>query len=201
MEPLDTWAQRRGTRGLALLKSTNEGVEVSGMACANHSRDEHAQHSRSLEHGFTLIELMVSMVLVGLLMSLATGGWLSYRKSIEHRGSAQELVSALRNAQQASIAEAVTYCVKIDAVTRSYRLYKFDCGTGTPVRPTAFTQSSRVTLTEPGFVQLDGATASTVSFFPRGSATRGSVKVKRAGADKTYTISVEGLTGRVSLAG
>jgi type II secretory pathway pseudopilin PulG len=147
-----------------------------------------------------MIELLVGMVIVGILAALGTSGWLSYQRTVEHRGSAQELVSALRNAQQASLAEAVTYCVAFDTSSRSYQVFKFACdSTGTSVKQPAKTQSSRVSLTSAVFLQNDGSTNATVSFFPRGSATKGSVKVKRQGADKTYTISVEGLTGRVSL--
>lgn len=152
--------------------------------------------------GFTMIELLVGMVIVGMLAALGTSGWLSYQRTVEHRGSAQELVSALRNAQQASLAEASTYCVSFDTTNRSYQVFKFACGgAGTSVKQPVNTQSSRVTLNSPAFLQTDGSTNATVSFFPRGSATKGSVKVKRQGADKTYTISVEGLTGRVSLQG
>ena len=154
------------------------------------------------EDGFTLIELLVGMVIFGLLAVVGTSGWLSYQRNVEHRGSAQELVSALRNAQQASLAEAVTYCVSFDTTSRSHEVRKFSCGsTGIVTKPATQTQSSRVKLDDPNFVQTDGTTNSTLSFFPRGSATRGSVKVGRQGADKTYTISVEGLTGRVSLIG
>lgn len=152
------------------------------------------------EDGFTLIELTVGMVMFGILAVLGTSGWLSYQRNVEHRGSAQELVSALRKAQQSSLAEAVTYCVRFDPAQRSYQVYKFVCGsTGTPVGPAQTTQSARVGLVTPAFVQLDGTATATLSFFPRGSATKGSLVVDRVDSDRTYTISVEGLTGRVSL--
>lgn len=165
-------------------------------------RDREAWRCPKREGGFTMIELLVGMVIVSILAALGTSGWLRYQRTVEHRGSAQELVSALRNAQQAALAEAVTYCVAFDTSSRSYQVFKFACGsTGTSVKQPATTQSSRVTLVSPAFLQNDGSTNATVSFFPRGSATKGSVKVKRQGADKTYTISVEGLTGRVSIQG
>lgn len=150
--------------------------------------------------GFTMIELLVVMVIIGALSALGTSGWSRYQRNVEHRGSAVELVSALRNAQQASLAEAVTYCVSFDTAARSYQVFKFACGaSGTVSSAVDTTQSSRVTLASPTFTQLDGSTASKVSFFPRGSATKGSVKVAREGSARTYTITVEGLTGRVAL--
>lgn len=150
--------------------------------------------------GFTLIEVLVVMVIIGLLSALGTSGWSRYQRTVEHRGSAQELVSALRSAQQSSLAEAATYCVTFDAAARSYQAFKFACGaSGTVASALDKTQSSRVSLSTPTFTQLDGSTASQVSFFPRGSATKGSVVVARKGSDRTYTITVEGLTGRVAL--
>lgn len=156
---------------------------------------------RASDNGLTLIELLVAMVIFSMLLITGTTGWSSYRAAVEHRGSAQELVSALRNAQQSALAEAVTYCVAIDPDSRTYTLKKFTCAaSGTQVRSHQ-TQSARVTIEDASFTQTDGTAAATVSFFPRGSATPGGVKVLRMGSDKTYIISVEGLTGRVSLAG
>lgn len=142
------------------------------------------------------------MAIISILAAFGTSGWLRYQRAVEHRGSAQELVSVLRNAQQASLAEAATYCVQVNTADRSYRLYKFSCGApGVPMQPAKQTQSTRVALTSSSFLQPDGSTSSSVSFYPRGAATKGSVQVTRVGSNKVYTVSVEGLTGRVSLAG
>lgn len=161
------------------------------------------QHPRQRrDAGFTLIELTIGMLITGILMGLGTAGWTSYQRSVEHRNAAQGLVSALRNAQQSSLAEAVTYCVAFDTASRAYTVYKYACGsTGTSVKGPVRTASARVTLAAPAFVQPDSSTSTTLSFYPRGSATKGSVKVNRSGSSRAYTITVEGLTGRVSLSG
>lgn len=161
------------------------------------------QHSRQpRDAGFTLIELTIGMLITGMLMALGTAGWTSYQRSVEHRNAAQGLVSALRNAQQSSLAEAVTYCVSFDAGNRSYTVYKYACGSaGTRVKGPVVTASARISLGSPAFLQPDASTSTSVSFYPRGSANKGSLTVNRSGSSRAYTISVEGLTGRVSLAG
>lgn len=169
---------------------------VSPNATASHGRERHERGD-----GFTLAELVVVMAIIGILGVLSTTGWLRYQRAVEQRGTAQELVSALRNAQQASLAEAVTYCVSFDSAARSYTVSKFSCGSTGTMGKTATTQSPRVGLATAAFLQPDGSSAPQVSFYARGAATKGSVKVTRDGADKTYTITVEGLTGRVSLLG
>ena len=151
--------------------------------------------------GFGMIELLVGMVIVTVLAVSSVSGWARYQRVVEHRGTAQELVSTLRNAQQRSLAEAAAYCVVISTSNRSYEVRKGSCVSGTVAKPATRTQSTRVSLASPAFLQPDGTTTSNISFFARGSATRGDVQVLRQGSTRTYTISVEGLTGRVSLLG
>ena len=151
--------------------------------------------------GLTLVELLVGMVIVTILAVSSVSGWTRYQRTVEHRGTAQELVSALRNAQQRSLAEAAAYCISFSTSDRSYEVRKGSCATGTLAKPATRTQSTRVTLAAPTFLQTNGTTTSNLSFFARGSATKGSVQVRRAGSAKKYTITVEGLTGRVSLLG
>ncbi len=156
----------------------------------------------SRDAGVTMIELLVGMVIVAILSSLSVSGWASYQRANEHRAAAQAVTSTLRNAQQLSLAEAVTYCIAFDAVANTYQVYKFACGaTGTAVGSARGTGSSRVDLLGPSFLQATSSSGPTVSFYPRGSATQGSVQIRRDSGDVTYTITVEGLTGRVALNG
>lgn len=150
--------------------------------------------------GFTMIELLVGMVIVGALAAMSTSGWLRYQRTVEHRGSAQELVSTLRNAQQRALAEATSYCVSFDVTRRSYELFRSACGPAGDGE-TDRTQSPRIELVSPDFQQTDGSTAPRVTFTARGSASKGTVLVTRENSAKQYVITVEGLTGRVSLAG
>ncbi len=58
------------------------------------------------------------------------------------------------------------------------------------------TDGAQVHVASPSFA---GTPGTGVTFFARGTATQGTVKVTRTGSSKVYTLAVEGLTGRVSL--
>jgi len=154
---------------------------------------------RERDSGFTLIELLVVMIIAAVLMALGASGWTSFQRSSEHRGTANEIVSVLRNAQQKAYAEASTFCVQFNA-DGTYQTYQFECGaSGVAVGGLQRVRSARVSLDAVKFKHADGSEKNTVLFLPRGTATKGSLKVARTGSDSKYSIKVEGLTGRVTL--
>lgn len=156
--------------------------------------------SQSSEAGFTLIELLVVMVIMTVLSGLSVTGWVSHQRKAEHKSTANQVVSVMRNAQQAAYAEAVAYCIQFDTASTGYRVYKRACGAaGQLVGGTKRTQGSRVTFTSASFKQSDGTLASSVTFTPRGTASKGTLEITSSVKAKRYIISVEGLTGRVSL--
>ena len=57
----------------------------------------HRARSSRRQAGFTLIELMVTMVIASTLMSIGAFGFTNWRHTSQQRGTAQELVSALRS--------------------------------------------------------------------------------------------------------
>jgi prepilin-type N-terminal cleavage/methylation domain-containing protein len=161
----------------------------------------HAARNRAGTDGYTIVEVLVVMLIMSLLAAFSVTGWLRYQRSLEGRNGATEVVSVLRNAHERALAEATTYCVAFGTDGRSYRLWKTSCTTGTAVGGSMKTPTPRVTFTAAAFTQSDGSVLREVRFTPRGSATPGTVSMRRDGANHTYRITVEGLTGRVSLNG
>ena len=153
---------------------------------------------RTDDRGFTLLEVISTCLLLGILLGLAIGPWQSYRAARAHIEARNELVATLRHAQISSVAEAVTYRVDItDTTAVTYRVVG---GVGTEKRRFEIDHPS-VRFSAPAFEDTAGATVTSAFFYPKGSASRGSVDVVRDGRSKVYTVSVEGLTARVSFTG
>jgi prepilin-type N-terminal cleavage/methylation domain-containing protein len=147
--------------------------------------------------GVTFLELLVTMILAGVLMAVVAAPYAGYRLSQQHIGSARELVGFLRRAQVRSVAEETTYRVDFAADGKSATSYRLTAGTYV-AQQTVRTMTSKVKFTSPSFAQETGGLGTSVFFYKRGSAGKGSVTVTRSGTSKTYTVNVEGLTARVS---
>lgn len=151
------------------------------------------------DSGFTLVETLVVICLMGVAAAIAVGGFQSYARMAEFTGTRNDVVSALRAANQRALTEAAVYCVRFAADGKSWTTYRGTCSAGTVVKGPEQVGGGEVTLTSVSFLAPDGTTGSRdVEFTARGTASKGSLVVTRAGKSKTYTVSVEGLTARVS---
>jgi type II secretion system protein H len=162
--------------------------------------------TRSRDAGFTMIEVMVTIVLLGIMMAIAVGGYRSWAFAHQQSGTARTLQSVLRQSQQRAITEGRSVCVEFNTAASTYTVYR--SSTAAPacsdpakvnVRGPVTTAGKSVHLGTATFASPDGAVAK-VSFTPHGSAWAGKVTVTRDGSSKVYVLTVEGLTGRVSLA-
>ena len=156
--------------------------------------------------GTTLLELVVTMSIASVLMTLGLWGARSYLIAHRESGTTTEIRSALRNAAEQSLSEGRTYCVYFTSTT--WAVYKANCTlTGNKVQGPNRVQDASISLNSVAFPAppspIPNQTTACptpgrcVYFYPRGTALAGSLVVYRPG--KTYQINVEGLTGRVSL--
>lgn len=144
------------------------------------------------DQGFTLIELSVGMVILGILLALATPAWKNYTAAQAQKSAAAEVVSILRNAQVRATSEETTYSVAFNPSAKSMTVSRAGVTQKVVTLPGRSVQLSTVSFTNtPGI-------PTSVYFAPRGTASPGRVVVSSAGRTKTRTITVEGLTGRVS---
>jgi len=159
------------------------------------------------DSGFTLIELVVVMSIMGILTSVGAFGFTNWRNMAQQQGTADEVVSTLRNVATRAVSEGRTYCVAIAADGRSYTPWRTACGTGTQMRSAIPVQTGDVALAAtvpfPSTVALPNpapacqAGSRCLYFYPRGTAIPAQVVVSSSARTKTYTIRVEGLTARV----
>ena len=152
------------------------------------------------ESGFTLIEVLVVISLLGTMMTIAVSGWSSWAKASAHTGTAREMQTVMRQAHQRAVTEGRAICVWFDTTTNTYTLYRGSCevSTKTKIAGPYDTGASVVRLSSPSFTSPSGASAG-VTFHARGTAWPGEVRVARDGSSKVFVLKVEGLTGRVSL--
>jgi len=152
------------------------------------------------DSGFTLIELLVVISLMGVMMAIAVGGWNSWAKASAHSGAAREIQSAMRQAQQQAVTEGRATCFAFDDVADTYSVYRGRCSESTKSLfrgPVAI--AAGVHITSPSFTSAAGTQVPSVTFAARGTGSGGDVDITRDGSSKTYTLTVDWLTGRVSL--
>ena len=150
------------------------------------------------EAGFTLIELMVTMAIATTLMSIGVFTFTGWQNVSHQKGSAESVVSALRNAAERSVSEGRTYCVDFSAaITQEYVIYRVACGTGSVASGGSKTLSTKVLLATSVSSTPCPVSHKCIYFYPRGTASAATVIVSSTARSQLYTVHVEGLTSRV----
>ena len=156
------------------------------------------RRSRRGDPGFTLVELMVTMAVAATLMSIGIFSFTRWQDVSQQKGSAEAVVSALRNTAERSVSEGRTYCVDFSAAsTQTYVVYRVTCGTGTVAGGGSKTLSTKVLLAASVTSAPCPASHKCIYFLPRGTASASTVIVSSTARSQLYTVHVEGLTARV----
>lgn len=149
--------------------------------------------------GFTMLEVMVTIGISGVLMAMAVIGFRGWSNSLDHEGTATRIQSVLRDAQQRSVTEGSLICVRFSTTDDSWTVLRGSCASPSTQLTKDTVEAGGVELVGPSFTSGAGSPEPGVTFYPRGTATPGSVTVTRNGTSKIWTVKVEGLTGRVSV--
>lgn len=165
------------------------------------------------DQGFSMLELAVTMVLAGILLALAVGPFTSFRRGQEERGATREIVGLLREVQSKSVSEECVYRVtfapastnsvaaRMATVQKRETSGNCDASGSWVTKETRSFAGTAVWVKTASFDNLAAdadVTPSSAYFYARGTGSPGSLTLVRTGSAKTYTVSIEGLTGRVS---
>ena len=149
------------------------------------------------DQGFTMLEVLVTIAIMGIVMAFSVSGWGRYARAHEQSGTAQELRASLRSVQQRAVTEGTTFCVSFTPT--AYTVWRTTCLTGVKVQGPVQV-NGRARLGTGVFTPLTTTQAAdTVVFTPRGTASQGDIHVTRPDSAKDYKVAVDGFTGRVSL--
>jgi general secretion pathway protein H len=153
------------------------------------SSPEAARRSPAAEGGFTLLELLVVIAVLGFALVLITGYKAPWSSGLALRATAAELASGLRLARSEAILDNRSVALVLDLERHRYRV-----GAGRPHPLPA--QLSVVLLTIAG--ERVSAREGDIRFNPDGSSTGGRISIAEHG--RRIAIGVDWLTGRVQIA-
>lgn len=167
---------------------------------------------RATEGGFTLVELLMVMSITTVLLSLGAFALRHYWLAQSLQGGRGEVVSGLRGAQELAVTESqpLIFGVRFRVGSSDWDLVRYDprppakCtvrgsqsfSAGVVVETASFLESAGITSTCRS--QIAGAGSDQFAFFfPRGTATAGSVTLRQPSLDRSLSVSVTPMTGRV----
>jgi general secretion pathway protein H len=139
--------------------------------------------------GFTLIEIIATLAILGLALALITGYKAPWSSGLGLKGTAAELASGLRLARSQAILHNRQVAFDVDLTGHRYRV-----GDGA-TQPLPANLAIKL-LTVSG--ENRGRTEGDIRFNPDGSSTGG--RISLADGQRRIAVGVDWLTGRVSVA-
>jgi Tfp pilus assembly protein FimT len=145
--------------------------------------------------GFTLFELILVLVFIGLIAGLTTPFLMSTLDRAQHQAETRKINTALRFARSEAITRKTVFTFNADIEARQYWI-----AAGKQNRPATRRilapgfQMARVTGDDETIEQGNFA----INFFPRGNSNGGAIRVTELSSDKTdsaYEITIDAITG------
>ncbi len=151
-------------------------------------------------NGFTLIEVMIVISILGILLAIATPNFMAYRDNTNLKEAARNVSSEIQLCKQMAIAGGVRYAVSFISGSHNFWIFKEtspSSGAYSWYATKAIHDSNAVTVFgTPSF--MPGG-VSYVTLYPRGTGTNGNVKLIHNTRLSEATIT-SNLMGRVKVA-
>jgi general secretion pathway protein H len=138
--------------------------------------------------GFTLIEMLVVVALMGVAMAVVAGAMGMGLAGQQIRGASRDLVAALRYTRGQAIVKREEQVLLLNVDDKSYRA----AGRPTQTLPEQLNLAIETARQE----QISRGEAG-IRFFPDGSSTGGNIELARG--DTVWRIDINWLTGEVTL--
>jgi len=162
-------------------------VKAKTPICATRAEPRQVLPGQRLA-GFTLVELLVALALVGLMLALVPASLGRLRDSIRYRDTVRAVVSDLRAARQIALVEGRETRFLVDTAQSRFGL------DGRPLQALPEPLQMRATVAS---IEWSQDRQAAIRFLPQGGATGGSVDVLRPGGDGVR-ITVDWLSAAVS---
>jgi len=146
-----------------------------------------ATGSRRGERGFSLVELLVVLAIMGLVVAVAVPTSARFYESMQLRQAARTTLSMLVAARERALSSGRPQDVRVRPSAR--RLWAGDSEYEFP---------SAVTVTVHGAAELNYEDIGVIRFYPEGGASGGGIDLRRANGDGT-AVNVDWLVGRVTI--
>lgn len=123
--------------------------------------------------GFTLVEMMIVIAIIGILCAMAIPMWNHYRLNTDLRTATTNIAADIQNLKQRAVTEQTRYRIVFNTANHSYQIINFTTG---DVVQTKQLSDFGVGIT------LTGTTFNnnTVNFLARGTTTWGRVNIKNS---------------------
>ena len=140
------------------------------------------------EAGFTLIELIVVLAILGLMTVFLTGNVRRVSPAVEGRAAAQAISGALRQARSEAIAGNASVWFTVNLAGRSYQWGR------NPPRAVPGTLNLSLLTSQD---QVVSESAGRIRFDPDGGSSGGRISI--AGGGVVWWVGIDWLSGRVSI--